>query len=344
MPINIHDVAREAGVSVSTASRVIREAGYVSQSTRSRVQIAIEKLQYRPNMTARQLKYGRTFSIGFVMGDISNPFFGLAVKGAEQFIRSNGGQEYELILFNTNGESHSEIKAIETMVNKRVEGIIIASTASDECLELLRKVQDEYHIPIVSIDNELGVGEVGIVTAGNTLGSYELVSHLVNVHHHSRIGLISGPAQESHACERLEGCLQVFRQAALPIEDDLIQSGKWSYEDGYQITQDWIKKDILPTAIYCSNNLMGMGAISALRENNLRVPQDVAVVSFDDMQFGHLLTPRLTHLDYAWDKIGEETAKLLLEGINAQTEAVNPVHIKLPVTLVIRDSCGCNCM
>lgn len=342
MPVTIREVAKEAGVSLSTASRVIRKAGYVNKATREKVLQAIDKLQYHPDMSARRLKYGRTYSIGFVMNDIANPFFGHAVKGAERFLHEYGGQEYELVLFDTNGESYREVKAIETMLNKRVEGMIIASTASDECLEAIRKVVDIFQIPVVSIDNELGSGELGIVTADNYIGSYQLMQHLIVHHHHRRIGLIAGPRQESHARQRLAGCLSALQKARIDVPEHFLRYGNWSYDDGYRIVQEWLNSSDLPSAIFASNNFMCMGAISALRDRKCRIPQDIAIVSFDDMQFGHLIRPRLTVLEYSWQRIGEETTKLVLEGISSPAKRESPIQIKLPVQLVIRESCGCN--
>ncbi len=341
MPINIRDVAREAGVSVSTASRVIRQAGYVSQSTRQRVLEAVEKLKYRPNIVARRLKYGRTFTIGFVMNDIANPFFGHAVKGAERYIRESGGQDYELILFNTSGEPYREIKALETMADKRVEGIIIASTASPNCIELIHKIENESNIPIVSIDNELGGKELGVVSADNISGAYQLVSHLITRHQYTSFGIISGPAQESHARDRLNGALKALNEADIKPEADYIQYGKWTYIDGYNITLEWIRRGKCPRVIFASNNFMCLGAISVLRDKNIAVPEEVAVVSFDDIQFGHLFRPRLTSLDYSWDGIGRETARLILEGINAENIPEHPIQVRLPVNLLVRESCGC---
>lgn len=341
MSVIQRDVAREAEVSVSTVSRVIRNTSYVREATRQKVLDAIQKLQYRPDLVARRLKYGRTYAIGFVIHDISNPFFSHAVKGAEQFIRNGGHLEFELILFNTNGESDREIKAVELMLTKRVEGIILASTATEECIDLVRQVVEEYQTPVVSIDNQLGGFELGVVSAENQLGAYQLTSHLLQ-HGHQRIGIIAGPQNESHACERLDGCKQALTEHGLELDKDLLAVGNWLPEDGYRITNRWFDLSKPPTAIFSSNNFMCMGALSALRQRNMRVPEDVAIVSFDDVEFGSLLRPCLTTLDYSWQKIGEEGVRLVLEAIAAQSASFGPKTIRIPVKLLIRESCGCN--
>jgi DNA-binding LacI/PurR family transcriptional regulator len=341
MPATQRDVAKEAGVSVSTVSRVIRNERYISETTRHKVLDAIQKLQYRPDLVARRLKYGRTYAFGFVMHDVSNPFFSHAVKGAEQFLRNIGDHEFELILSNTSGKADREIKAIELMLSKRVEGIILASTATEECIDLVRQVVEEYQIPVVSIDNQLGGFELGVVSADNQPGAYKLTSHLLQ-HGHRRIGIISGLLNESHACERLDGCKQALAEYGLELDMELLAVGNWYPEDGYVITKRWLDLAKPPTAIFSSNNFMCMGALSALRERNVRVPEDVAIVSFDDVEFGYLLQPCLTTLDYSFQKIGEEAVRLLLEGIGTKGASFSPQHIRLPVKLVIRESCGCN--
>lgn len=340
MPAILKDVAREAGISVSTASRVIRNTGYVSDETRQRVYAAIQKLNYKPNNIARGLKYGRTFAIGFVMHDIANPFFSNAVKGAEQYLR-NEGLDFELVLSNTSGECDREIRALELMTSRRVEGIILASTAIQECVDLVRKVVKQDRIPVVSIDNQLGGFEFGVVSAENQLGAYQLTSHLLE-HGHKRIGIISGPPHESHARARLDGCMQALVEHGVDLDEDLfVAVGNWAPEHGYEITNLWLDLERPPTAIFSVNNLMCMGALSALRERNVRVPGDIAIAAFDDVEFGYLIQPRLTTLKYSYQKIGEEAIRLVLEAIQAKEPSPRPKLVKVPVQMRIGESCGC---
>ena len=138
MSATLKDVARAAKVSVSTVSRVIRNERYVDEDTRQRVADAIRKLQYRPYVVARQLKSGRTYAIGFIMHDISNPFFSNAVKGAEQYVRQLENPNYELILCNTGGDTERERKSVDLLVSRRVEGIIVSSNSTEESINTLR--------------------------------------------------------------------------------------------------------------------------------------------------------------------------------------------------------------
>jgi len=340
MVARLADVAKEADVSISTVSRVIRNTDYIAAPTRRKVLDAIQKLDYRPNSVARHLKYMRTYTIGFVINDISNPFFGHAVKGAEQYLLNSGELEFELLLINTNGEADREIKAIELMVNKRVEGIILSSTSERECINLIQKIVDTHQIPVVSIDNQLGGFEIGIVSAENYRGAYELTSHLLS-HGHQRIGFISGPLSESHARERLDGFKSALAQNSLGFDENLLANGNWTVEGGYRAVCEWLLQEVPPSAIFCSNNFMCMGALSALSDHNIRVPADMAIVSFDDIEFGDLLRPCLTTLDYSWQGIGREAVKLVLEGIKANKQQMNPQSVHLPIQLLIRESCGC---
>lgn len=340
MNVTLRDVAREAGVSVSTVSRVVRGTNYIDAATRQSVLDAIDKLQYRPNVLARRLKSGRTYTIGFVVNDIANPFFGHAVIGAESHLSTAGMSEFELFLAHTGGDPNKEIRAVEVMLNKRVEGIILASTAVPPCIEAIRRAAIEHQVPVVSIDNHLGGFEQGVVSADNQAGAYTLTHHLLE-HGHRRIGIISGPRAESHARERLAGFEQALAEFGLDADDDLVGSGNWSLEDGYHIMQRWLAMVHPPTAIFGSNNFMCMGALYAIHERRLHVPTDVAVVSFDGVEFGDLLRPSLTTLDYEWKRIGEEAARLVLEGIRAPRAIHAPQRVSVPVRLLIRESCGC---
>ena len=341
MTTTLREVARQAGVSVSTVSRVIRNTGYIAAPTRQKVLSAIESLQYRPNNVARHLRYGRTYVIGFIVTDISNPFFSHAIKGAEQFLRGREDHDFELVLSNTDGEPAREIKAIELMLNKHAEAIILASTADGECVERVKQVVKDYHLPIVSIDNQLDGAEIGIVTAENQSGAQQLTSHLLS-HGHKRIGIISGPLQESHVRERLEGSRQALKEYGLDLDSGLVASGNWTVGDGYRITKSWLDSGDPPTAIFAQNNFMCMGALSAIIERGLRVPRDVAIVSFDDVEFGHLLRPNLTALYYPYQKIGEEAVRLALEGIKSEAGEKKHPTVRLPVKLMVRESCGCS--
>jgi LacI family transcriptional regulator len=339
--VTLRDVARLAGVSLSTVSRVTRGSGYIAPATRSVVLHAIEELQYRPNTIARHLRYGRTYVVGFVLSDITNPFFSHAVKGAEQFLRGQENNNYELILFNTNSESEREINALEFMLDKHAEAIILASTATPECIDMVREVVQDHHVPIISIDNSLSGQESGIVTEDNRLGAYQLTSHLLQ-HGHRRLGFISGPIRESHVCERLEGCKKAIEDYGLEYENQLVSYGNWTVEDGFEITSAWLASAEPPTAILGLNNFMCMGALSAITQHGLKVPEQIALASFDDVEFGHLLYPCLTALDYSYQQIGEEAIRMALNCIESDEGEKLKEIVRLPVKMMVRQSCGCS--
>lgn len=337
MAVKLSDVANEAGVSTSTASRVIRGTKYISDQTKSKVLDAFEKLNYKPNHLARGLKYGRTYTIGFIIHDITNPFFSHAVKGVEEYLRTVQKNSMELILYNTSGDPLREVKALELMIDKRVEGLILASTCCGDCISLAEKIVKNHHIPIVSIDNNLGGFELGIVSINNHKGAYVLTSHLIE-HGYSDIGFIAGSLDETHARDRQEGYRQALFDHGLDTHLEYITSSNWSVEDGFKKTQDWIKSGKLPEAIVCSNNFICIGVLMALKENGISVPKDIAIVSNDDIEFGSLFEPGLTTLDYSWTKIGEEAVRLLID----KKKRAKPINIQIPFEIVIRQSCGCN--
>ncbi len=338
--IKLKDVALAAGVSISTASRVLRSKDYVAPDTKNKVLDAMNKLQYRPNFIAQKLRSGRSYFIGFIMNDISNPFISHAAKGAEQFLHQRKGNDFELIFSNTDNNPKREIKAIELMISRQAEAIILASTASIEIIEYLRQVVADFHIPVVSLDNRLGGVEIGVVTVDNQIGAYQLTQHLIQ-HGHENIGFICGPLRESHVQERMEGCRLALQESGLGFKSDLIAYGNWMVEDGYRITKNWLKNGKQPSAIFSLNNFMCMGALTALKEKSYLVPEDMALVSFDDIEFGNLLRPCITALEYSSQGIGAEAIRLALEGIKSKNNPKNHRIIRLPVKMLQRESCGC---
>ena len=334
----IHDVALEAGVSISTVSRVIRDYPYISEKTKSRVQKVIQELNYEPNTVARRLKYSRTNTIGFILPDISNPFFSNAIKAAYNLIQNSNYSDYELLFYNTDGKPERERKALDFFVARQMEGIIIASSASRAIIEHVRQILQTKNITIVAVDNQLDDLEIDLVTSDNQLGAYQLTSHLLGLGHQS-IAVITGPRSESSAWERLEGYWNALADQGIPYQENLVFEGNWTRESGIELTNRIIASAPKPTAIFGFNNSMSMGALSVLKASGLRVPEDMALVSFDDVEYGDLIQPGLTCTNTSWYELGRISAQLLLDRFSSGKSTPRQC-VKLPFDVIIRESCG----
>lgn len=330
----LRDVARSAGVSVPTASRVINNREHVRESTRAKVLEAIEKLSYHPNILARDLKQGKTRTIGFILPDISNSFFGMVAVGIEKVLRKNG---YHLILCNTDGDDDLEIDSLSLVISKKVRGIILATVGPT--VGLMKRITDYHKIPIVAVDNKIRGFRTDAVLHNNIGGVQQLTSHLLT-HGHKRIAFIGGPIHQTSGKGRLEGYKKALVKSDFPILEDLIKIGDWKKESGFRLTRDLLRLPRKPTGIVAANTFMALGVLRALGEAGLEVPGDVALVSFDDLEFASFLNPSLTTLKSLDTKIGEVAASLLLKRIKKRTGG-EIKEIYLPTELVIRRSCGC---
>lgn len=330
----LKDVAKEAGVSVPTVSRVINNYRYVRETTRKRVLEAIEKLSYHPNIVAKNLKQGKTNSIGFILPDISNSFFAMVTVGIEKVLRKNG---YHLILCNTDGRHELEVDSLKLVISKKVEGIILATIGTTG--ELTGEIIHHLKIPVVVIDNKMKGLKTDVVLHDNIGGAQQLTSHLI-AHGHKRIAFIGGPLNETSGKKRLEGYKRALIKNGLPVIKELIKIGDWRKDSGFQLTRELLNLSDKPTGIVAANTYMALGVLLALREEGLKVPKDIALVSFDDLEFVSALDPPLTTLKSLDTKIGEVAADLLLERIKNRNEK-EIQEIYLPTELVIRNSCGC---
>jgi len=336
--VTLRDVAKYANVSISTVSRVIRDFDYIGDETKEKVQKAIKELNYRPNTDARRLKYGRTYTIGFIFPDISNPFFSNALKAAYNFIQSSEYAHYELLFYNTDGKPERERKALDFFVARQMEGIIIASSASDAIIEHIRRILQSKNIAIVAIDNKLGDLDIDLVTSDNYLGAYQLTTHLLDLGHQS-IAVITGPMNESSSIERLDGYKAALKDRGIPYDEGIVVGGEWTKESGISAAKDLITKQSKWTAIFGFNNSMSMGALIVLKDQGKKVPEEIALVSFDDVEYGELLNPALTSTSTSWYELGRVSTGLLMDRItngNAKPRQL----VRLPMEIIVRDSCG----
>lgn len=328
----IADVARRAGVSPVTVSRVINGAANVSPATREKVEQAIDDLHYLPNIAARSLRSKRTNALALVVPDITNSFWTTIARGVEDTARKGG---YSVLLCNTDEDPTKQLDYLNVVLSRRVDGVIIAPYDSDACnLSKLR----ERNIPTVIIDRRISGWEVDSVTSDSVAGACALIRHLLSLGH-SRIGIISGPVSTSTAEDRVAGYRLALTEAGLPVDENLIKHGEFKVKSGEQLTYQLLDAGLSPTAIFAGNNLIAVGAMEALKQRGLRVPQDIALVTFDDLSEVSRVFPFFTVIAQPAYAMGAKAADLLLGRLGADA-TIKPRQVVMPGKLIVRYSCG----
>ncbi|BCK18850.1 MULTISPECIES: substrate-binding domain-containing protein [Vibrio] len=324
------DIARLAGVSTSTVSHVINKSRFVSDEIAERVNNAAQQLNYAPSALARSLKMNRTKTIGMLVTTSTNPFFGEVVKGVE---RSCYHQGYNLILCNTEGDNQRMKASINTLLQKRVDGLLLmCSTLEGERLDVFDRYPD---IPIVVMDWGPILFASDKIQDNSLQGGYMAAKHLIESGH-KEIGCITGPLIRHQAQMRYEGYKRALAEAGIAINPDWIVESDFECEGGYQAFEKLYERGKLPSALFVSNDMMAMGVIQAASQRDLRVPDDLSLIGYDDVHIAKFMTPALTTIHQPKYRLGKAAVDTLLYRLeNPDTTAQ---VVQLEPTLVVRNS------
>lgn len=328
---SIYDVAREARVSVFTVSAVVNQKSHVGKKLRERVEAAIRKLNYRPNLLARSLAKQKTHTIGMIVPDIANPFFPMVVRGVEDAAQKRG---YNLLLCNSDDTQQKEENALELLLSKRVDGILLTKAVCD-ISPSLRQMMQEMKIPIVLVMRTAPKISKDAVITDDYRGAYEAVCHLARSGR-KRIGLIGGPRKVSNGKARWEGFHDALKANGLAFDPALVIEGDYRVESGYRAGNLLLSHR--PDGIYVANFLMTVGLLKAAEEMGLRCPDDFGLVSFDDYPWLGIFHPKLTTVELPKYQLGQEAVDLLLDRITGNDGP--GVLKKLQPELRVRESCG----
>lgn len=324
---NIQEVAQAAGVSTASVSRYLAGASVRSGAAIAR---AIDELGYLPSVVARSLRSGRHGSIGVIVPDFTNPFFSALVKGIEQETRVAG---YQVLLGNSDEDAHQE-DALLAALSQRVDGLIMAPLV-EEGRSVLGLAQ--ITMPVVLVDRDVhSSSNFDRVLVDNLSGARQAVEHLVSLGH-TRIAFIGGPLHSTPGRARHEGFVSAMTEQGLVIDEGLVRASDFRENGGYSTMRDIWSSGNRPTAVFVANNLMTIGALNALNDLRVSVPNDVSIVGFDDLSFAALLNPPLTVIRRPDIEQGSTAAQLLLARISGREEA-EPQSVTLPVELVVRGS------
>jgi LacI family transcriptional regulator len=333
MKATIRDVAQRSGVSSMTVSRVINRSDRVSPETRRRVEQAISELGYVPSRLARGLSRQRTGTLAVIVPDVANPFFTLAVRGAEDVARRGG---YRVLLCDTRADLSIEREVIEEMLAHRVDGIVIAPV-SDRSKSHLKRLA-RFGVPFVLIDRTVPGIDSDVVLGDSTGGARRLVEHLIALGHR-RIGLIVESDEVSTARDRRRGYEAALAAAGIPLDPALVTVSTVDPAGGLEGMGRLLALEERPTAVFTVNNLVALGAIEAVRGAGLEVPRDVALVCFDDIEYASRLYPFLTVMEQPAETFGTLGTQLLVERIDGRAPARSRLVV-LSAEFVVRRSCG----
>ncbi len=331
MPVKIQDVARRAGVSSATVSRVLANKPHVSEEVRRRVLAAVEELGYQPSRVARSLRAQRSKIIGLIISDIQNPFFTSLVRAVEDVAYKH---QYAVFLCNSDEDIEKETLYIDLMRAERVAGVVISPTRETDnpCQKLI-----EVNVPVVAVDRRILDLEVDTVVVDNVGAAFNLVRHLIN-DGHRHIGAVIGSSIATTGRERREGYVRALEAHGLPILPHLIRTGLPKEAVGYQLTGELLDLPDRPTALFTGNNLLTVGALRAIHERGLRIPDDIALVAFDELDWMSLIKPNLTVVAQPTYELGKTATNLLLNRI--ENSAHPPQEVVLNPPLIIRQSCA----
>lgn len=327
MPVSIKDIARAAGVSYSTVSRALNDNPRVNPETQRRIKYLAEEMGYLPSAVARGLVTRRTRTIAAVVPTISDLFFAAVTHAIEETALERG---YSVILANSGGESQRELAELQALRERRVDGIILAAAHSGSRYASVLEGTD---IPVVIINNVHEEHYGYSVEMDNFTGSLEAMQHLLGLGHR-RIAYITGPGEEWDNLERLRGYKQTLLAHNLPIAPDLIAGGGVEPQQGLEAARLLLALPSPPTAIFCYNDTVALGAIRAAHIAGLRIPRDLSIVGFDDIALSAYFEPPLTTMAQPKKEMGDQAVQMLLNLLNG-----NPVeNCVLPGHLVIRES------
>lgn len=328
------DIARLAGVSTSTVSHVINKSRYVSDEIAERVNKAAKDLNYAPSALARSLKMNRTKTIGMLVTNSTNPFFGEVVKGVE---RSCYLQGYNLILCNTEGDSQRMQTSIDTLLQKRVDGLLLmCSTVEGEHIEGFDRYPE---LPVVVMDWGPMLFSSDKIQDNSFQGGYIATKHLIE-QGHTDIGCITGPLLKHQASTRFEGYQKAMNEASLSIRSKWIAEGDFECEGGFDAFNWMVAQGPLPSAIFVSNDMMAMGVINAANKLGISIPDDLSLIGYDDIHIAKYMTPALTTIHQPKYRLSKAAVETLLDKLEKKT--TENQLVQLEPSLVVRESVKAN--
>jgi len=332
MPTTLADIARALGVSKMTVSRAINNHPEISPETRARILDAAQRMNYRPNQFARALTTNRSFLLGVVVPDLMHSYFAEICRGIETVAKPLG---YQNLICSTDEDTANEESEVEALL-PRTDGLILASSASPSETKFYRRLVRE-RAKMVLIDRQLDGIKCPTVTTDDVKVGELATEHLLNLGH-VRVGHLKGTVA-STASMRFEGYQKALAKSRTPFDAELVRECGFTESDGYRATREWLSNGDLPSAIFAANDPAAIGAMSAITEAGLRIPEDIAIVGGGNIHYGDMLSVPLTTIAWSTSEMGQAAARLLIDLVEGK-RGTKEQHIIVEPELVVRASCG----
>ncbi|MCY6960304.1 LacI family DNA-binding transcriptional regulator [Clostridium brassicae] len=313
MTATINDIAKAAGVSQATVSRVLNNSGYVKDETRNKVLKVIKELNYAPSAIARSLSTSKTNTIGVIVPDINNPFFGEVIKGISEVADKHN---LNIILCDTDESMQKELKALKLLKEQRIRGIIITPTsAEDEYNSEYLTTLENLGIPIVLVDGHVKYATFSGVFVENIKGSFEATEALIKAGH-KKIAIITGRMNSKPAKDRFLGYKKALTIHGIPVEEKYIFYGDYKQGSGYRYTKQILQMEDRPTAIFTSSNMMTLGCLKAIYEEKCKVPDDIALIGFDKIDILSIAGINISFVNGPTHEMGRKGMEMLVDILN----------------------------
>ncbi|MBI3176119.1 MAG: LacI family DNA-binding transcriptional regulator [Chloroflexi bacterium] len=323
----IRDVARQAGVSHQTVSRVINGSADVLPETRALVEAAIEQMGYRPSAIARSMARGQTHTLACISPNLTDFTFASVIEGAEMEAR-----QHDYFMLSSSAADPQAFRALvdELVGHSRVDGLIVINPYADERFEYIPQ-----NFPLVFVGARSHDSNISSVSLDDEKVAYEATRHLLS-QGHTRIALVTGPMEEDCSQDRAEGYARALHEAGLPVDKSMIVEGDWTATSGQDALLSFAEQGRVPSAVFAQNDRMAMGVMHAARDMNIHVPNQLAVIGVDDMPLASYFDPPLTTMRQDIPRIGQEAARMLVDILQGRNST--PRQLKLTAQLVVRQS------
>lgn len=328
----LKEVAKLAGVSTATVSNALNGTKYVSEEVMDKIQAAIQELNYQPNIVAKSLRVQESRIIGLLISDIANPFLTLVVRGIEEELAKSN---YNILLCNSDSSVEKERKYLEVLIGKRVDGLIVSSAGNTG--DYFRSL-DKSGVPIVFLNRCPEFMNSDVIMTNNIQGAYSATEHLIR-HGYGRIAVITGPSSISTGKDRLIGYKRALEDYSVTLSDELVKEGMFTIQSGYDKMKELMEQETKPDAVFICNNSMTLGAYKYLKESGISIPDQIAVLGYDDPDWADIVDPPITTVRQPAYQLGVQAASLMLARI--KDRQVKREIMYMDTTLIIRRSCGC---
>jgi len=329
----IHDIAKALNISASTVSRALKDNPLISEATRNKIKKAASEMGYRPNILAANFRTRRTNTIGIIVPLINRHFFSSVISGIEDVAYRQG---FAVTISQSNDNFEKESKIAQTLFTNRIDGLILSigmNTTSYEHLKLF----SERNIPLVFFDRVVDDIDAHKIIVDDFEGAYKATKHLID-QGRKRIAMIGGPLNLKIYQNRQNGYLKALNDASLLHDESSIIHNSLTREEGNKAVERLLNNKTLPDAIFCANDTTALSAVITLREQNIKVPDDIAIVGFSNEPFSEVVTPSISTIKQPGFEMGQKAAELLVKQINQKSGPIKFETIKMPTELIVRES------